>query len=615
MGVNPPAKPAIYLAGRRWYGRWNVNFRLLGLLEVVGDDGRTVDIVRGHESALLALLLLHANEAVSPERIVDELWPVAPPENARKSIHIYISRLRKAIGPARIDTTPVGYLLHVDPGELDVTHFETLVRAGREALARSAPEDAESLFDRALALWRVAPLADFRFESFAQSETRRLQELHDTVVADRVDARIACGRANLVIQELAALIEQAPLWERPRAQLMRAFYLTGRQADALELYRRTRELLDDELGVEPGIELQRLERQILNHDPELGEPTPPPTPRTRRRRMLRRSLGLVCVLVMAILAGTFVFSRGAAPSSIRPNVHNPTQAVSTIDPATNRVASTTHVGRYPARIVASRNAVWILDTQDDTISRIDPSTRLVVHTFTPGSVVSDIEAYAGSLWAAAPHANRVLRLDATTDGITSRIVAPSALLLASGRGLLWVSGTHLLTVDPKSEKSRVVSDRQYIAGKPSSYGTSAGIDANTSSTVMTGRWWFFDDAGGVVLRVDPATGKERQSRHLVGFDDATRMIAAQGALWLSSADRDALLRMDPDTLAWTMKVAVGSRPVGVTYGAGSLWVANSGAGTVTRIDPADGRVQATISVGGTPFDMTFARGLVWVTLL
>src|SRR5436190_2547089 len=167
--VNLAANGLIYLARLRWYGRYTVEFRLLGVLEVTGDDGRTVEIVRGHESGLLALLLLHANEALSPERIVEELWSGAPPENARKSVHIYVSRLRKALGSERIETTRAGYLLRVAPDELDVSHFVSLATEGREALDRGSPEEAESVFDRALALWRVAPLADFRFEAFAQA--------------------------------------------------------------------------------------------------------------------------------------------------------------------------------------------------------------------------------------------------------------------------------------------------------------------------------------------------------------------------------------------------------------------------------------------------------------
>jgi len=584
-----------------------VEFRLLGLLEVTGDDGRPIEIVRGHESALIALLLLHANEALSPERIVDELWAGAPPENGRKSVHIYVSRLRKALGPERIETTPAGYLLHVAPDELDVAQFESLAIEGRAALDRGAAEDAESVFDRALALWRVAPLADYRFEAFAQPEARRLEELYAGVVADRVDARIACARAHLVSEELEALIERSPLWERPRAQLMRAQYLTGRQADALELYRDTRTLLQDELGVEPGPELQRLERQILNHDPDLGEPTPPPRPALRQRRF-QFALVLACVLVAAVVYAAVGFSRGGALSSTRANVNNPTQAVSAIDPRTNRVVSTTTVGRYPARIAADRNAVWIINAQDETISRIDPRTRHVVHTFAPGSIPSDLETFANALWVATPLTNRVLRFDESTDEVGAQISAPNPLLLGSGSGRLWIVGRDVQTVDPATNKRMLIYNPNLTDFRPSA-------DSDPGSVAVIGRRGFFSEAGAGVLSIDASTGSVRQARFAQQPPDSSRITVANGYLWLTSPPLNELLRVDPGSLAVTRKIIVGSRPIGVSFGAGSLWVANSSDGTVMRINPASGRVLATIRVGGTPYDLTFAHDLAWVTIL
>ena len=584
-----------------------MEFRLLGLLEVTGDDGRAIEIVRGHESGLIALLLLHANEALSPERIVDELWAGSPPENARKSVHIYISRLRKALGAERIETTPAGYLLHVAPGELDVARFESLATEGRAALDRGAAEDAESVFDRALALWRVAPLADYRFEAFAQTETRRLAELHAAVVADRVDARIACAHAHLVIEELEALIASSPLWERPRAQLMRALYLMGRQADALELYRDTHVLLRDELGVEPGPELQRLEWQILNHDPALGEPAPLPRPVVRQRRFQFAAV-LACVLVAAVVYAAVAFSRAdARPSATRPNVRSPTQAVSAIDPRFNRVVSTTAVGRYPARIVGDRNAVWVINGQDETISRIDPRTRSVVHTFAPRSIPTDLEAFANALWVATPLTNRVLRLDASTDEVTAQISAPNPLILGSGRGKLWILGENSQTFDPNTDKRTLVFDPKLPDSRPSA-------DANQGSAVVIGRRIFFNFGGAAVTSIDASTGAIRRSR-LAQFPDISRITVANGSLWLTSALSNELLQVDPGALAVTRKIAVGMRPVGVTFGAGSLWVANSSDGTVMRIDPASGRILATIRIGGTPYDMTFTHNLAWVTIL
>ena len=177
-----------------------MKFWLLGLLEVTAADGRAVEIGRGRESALLALLLLHRNEAISRDRIVDELWSGAPPENARKSVHIYVSRLRKSLGADRIETTPAGYRLRTERDEVDIDRFEGLAAEGRSALERDDPAVAESTFDEALALWRGEPLADFGYDGFAQSELRRLDELRNEVVADRVDARIARGHAQVVVR-------------------------------------------------------------------------------------------------------------------------------------------------------------------------------------------------------------------------------------------------------------------------------------------------------------------------------------------------------------------------------------------------------------------------------
>lgn len=251
-----------------------MEFRVLGLLAVV-DNGRPVTIGRGKESALLALLLLHANQPVSVDRLIDELWEQRPPENAGKAVQIYISRLRARLGRERIVTTSAGYVLRVEPGELDARRFEQLAEEGQNELETGNPADAEAMLSEALDLWHGQVFAEFRFDVFAQAEIRRLEELHSSTVAGRVDARLALGQAEQLIPELKALVREQPLWERPRRQLMLALYQAGRQAEALALYQSTRKVLDAELGVEPGPDLQALERAILNQAPELERSTRP----------------------------------------------------------------------------------------------------------------------------------------------------------------------------------------------------------------------------------------------------------------------------------------------------------------------------------------------------
>ena len=250
-----------------------MQFRVLGLLEV-SDRNRSISLPRGKERALLGSLLAHANEPLASEQLIEELWPKQQPENAAKTVQIYVSRLRAQLGRERIRTTPAGYLLQAAPDELDAVSFERLAAEGRSCLDGGDATAAERLLSQALQLWRGDAFADFRFDTFAQSEIRRLDELRRAAEADRADAWLSLGRPEEAIPGLERVVDEQPLWERPRRQLMLAPYQTGRQAEALALYRATRRLLSDELGLDPSRELQELERAILNQAPELTRSVP-----------------------------------------------------------------------------------------------------------------------------------------------------------------------------------------------------------------------------------------------------------------------------------------------------------------------------------------------------
>jgi DNA-binding SARP family transcriptional activator len=253
-----------------------IEFRLLGPLEVLA-EGAPISLGTPQQRALLAVLLLNANEVVSRDRLIDELWGENPPETAAKLVQVYVSRLRKALEPDRtgggavLVTQVPGYKLRVGPDEFDVNRFERLVEAGREALAAGKPPDAASCLRVALAMWRGPALADFVFEPFAEADVGRLEELRLVALEGRIEADLALGRTELV-SELEALIARNPLRERLRGQLMLALYRSGRQSEALEAYRETRRTLVEEVGVEPGPALQRLEQGILKQDPALDAP-------------------------------------------------------------------------------------------------------------------------------------------------------------------------------------------------------------------------------------------------------------------------------------------------------------------------------------------------------
>src|SRR5829696_2436874 len=247
-----------------------MEFRILGSLDVRAEAG-PVTPAGAKPRALLAMLLLHANEPVSADRVAIALWGEDAPAGAVKTLQVHVSRLRRALGePDVLATTPGGYRLRVLPGELDADCFEQLAAEGQRALADGAAERAAGLLREALSLWRGPALADVAFEAFAQAEIGRLEEERLTALEARAEADLALGRHAQLAGELAQLVAAHPLRERLCGQLMLALYRSGRQADALQAYRDARDALVDRLGIEPGPELRELERAILAQDPALA---------------------------------------------------------------------------------------------------------------------------------------------------------------------------------------------------------------------------------------------------------------------------------------------------------------------------------------------------------
>jgi DNA-binding SARP family transcriptional activator len=245
-----------------------MEFRLLGPLEVAGADG-AVELGGTKQRALLAMLLLHAGEVVSSDRLIDTLWGDSPPLTAGKSIQVYVSRLRKTLADDdRIVTRPPGYVLYVEPDELDLARFEQLVTEARAA----PPEQASTRLSEALSLWRGPPLADLEYETFAQPEIARLEEMRLAALEQRIEADLALGRHADLVPELETLVGHHAFRERFRHQLMLALYRSDRQADALDAYQRARRELADGLGLEPSESLKRLEAAILRQDAELALP-------------------------------------------------------------------------------------------------------------------------------------------------------------------------------------------------------------------------------------------------------------------------------------------------------------------------------------------------------
>jgi DNA-binding SARP family transcriptional activator len=257
-----------------------MQYRLLGPLEAV-DGARPLALGGGKQRALLALLLLAANRVVSVEQIIDELWGENPPDTAANAVQVHVASLRRILEPGRsggaatavLVTRSPGYLLRVEPDNVDVLRFERLVDEARQLMDRDA-EAASARLRQALSLRRGPTLSDVVLQGPAQGQITRLEEQYLSALEDRIQADLQLGRHGALVGELGALVAANPVRERPRAQLMLALYRCGRQAEALEAYQSARRLLADELGIDPGTELQRLERAILHQDPALAWQAP-----------------------------------------------------------------------------------------------------------------------------------------------------------------------------------------------------------------------------------------------------------------------------------------------------------------------------------------------------
>lgn len=270
-----------------------VHLRILGHLEAVA-GGAALELGAPRQRALLAILAIHANEVVSLDRLIDLLWDERPPAAAIGSMQAYVSNLRRILEPERAPRQPAsvivtqapGYVLRIDPDAVDARQFERLAAEGRAVLARGAADAARQRFDAALALWRGEALADLRHHEFARAEATRLDELHLRAHEDRIDALLRLGEHPLALQACERLVPLHPLREPLRALQVLALYRSGRQVDALRAYDALRVALVEELGIDPGPELQALHQQVLQHDPCLGLPSATPRPQRAPERAL-----------------------------------------------------------------------------------------------------------------------------------------------------------------------------------------------------------------------------------------------------------------------------------------------------------------------------------------
>lgn len=581
-----------------WFPRV-VDFGVLGAL-AAQRDGEDMPLGGPKQRALLAILLLNANVAVSRDRLIDGLWGERPPPTAAHTLDNYISRLRKTLGDGRVSRRAPGYVLQVLPGELDLDRFERLLSLGREHLAAGDAGQAAREFRAALALWRGPALADLRFESFAVAEADRLDELRLQALEYRVETDLALGAGSELIGELEALVREHPLRERPLGLLIVALYRAGRQAEALAAYQAGRRRFAGELGLEPGPELRELQRKILDHDPSLAPPrrTGVPmrrAPRAPRKRATTTAIVTVTAVTASVLIGLAI-GRAGHKASGRPSSGSRLVALNSLGSAGVNVA----LQDAPTAAVSADGSLWVASPGTGTVTRVSDSTHTIVDSIPVGGSPALLAAGGGSIWAASALGDSVARVDPHNGAVSQTLSLGDAraAALTFGGGALWVADAardSLLAIDP-------------VAGKVV---RTLPLSVHPSSLAFAdGTMWIADYGGASVAEVDLRSGQTVAEIHVGGGPAA--LAVGLGGVWVANSLDSTVSRIDPLDGSIVATIPVGSGPSALLLNNGLVWVANQYAATVSRIDPAHNAVVGTSSVGGSPAALVADGGRAWV---
>jgi DNA-binding SARP family transcriptional activator/DNA-binding beta-propeller fold protein YncE len=585
---------------------------------------------------------LHANEVVSTDRLIDELWGDSPPDSAANMLQGYVSHLRKVLEPGRtrgehellVSRAP-GYMLQIRSDQIDAERFEQLTSEARRWLVEGDAEQAAERLRTALALWRGPALADLAYERFARADVDRLEELRLAALEDRVDADLTVGRHDALVGELRELVDQHPLCERLRAQLMAALYRCGRQAEALAVYRKGRRALLDGLGIEPGPALRELEQAILRQDPALGVPASPPAPIAMRIRRRWPLLAGAAALAGIALAGVLASGHSAAAKAVVVRPHS----VAVIDPSKNALVKDIPVGGYPGPLAADEEFVYVCNIGDATVSRIFPDKMKVYDTASLSRAI-DLVAADTHLWAA-------------DGGVAGHTPAPPGTVLDYD---LRSAQTRTIRLGPSvegdEEQTTIAADTdgaEIWAGnqdsetvtqvKPPTMAKIQGIAPGGLAVVGNGgasdTVWASDPSRNLVVRVDGSS--QRITRRIALPGEPTRVAADDRAVWVITRDHNgpgewrptrgttpAVWRIDPKTNKPVKRIALPLTPMRIALGAGSVWVtalrvlSSSGSSvdaTVFRIHPATNHIVARIPLRTRAVDgIVVSHGHVWAAI-
>jgi class 3 adenylate cyclase/streptogramin lyase len=576
-----------------------VNIRVLGPLEVV-DEGRPLRLGGVKQRALLAVLALRANTTVSADELIGAVWE-APPTTARKALQVHVSQLRRALGPGRIVTRGRSYELRTEDDELDLACFERLVSEARA----TEPGEAATLLRKAIALWRGPPLVEFEGLPFVEAEQLRLAELRLGALEARVDADLELGRPAEVLPELDLLVPEHPFRERLTAQRMLALYRCGRQADALAQYQRTRKLLLDELGLEPGPELQRLQRAILAQDDTLG--VPDRAPRDAEPKELPR--GTVTFLFTDIEKSTQLLRRTGDHYGELLNEHQ--RLLRRAFDEWRGTEVDTQGDSFFVVFRRAKDAVSAAVTAQRALTSHDwphgaeLRVRMGVHTGEPAvgrGRYFGLGVHRAARIMATAHGGQVLVSQATRELIVDD--PPTGAILVD-------LGEHQLPDFQQPERLyQVAADG--LADEFPPLRTSPDVEVP-----VAGREEELAESAQAAL----APRQSSRPRRAVLAALVATVTAAIVAILLVSRPADPVAEVvansvavvDPDGPAVIDTIGVGAAPGPMAIAPGALWVGNTDSTTLTEIDPRTREIRGTpLGLPSMPWRLVAGEGSLWI---
>jgi DNA-binding SARP family transcriptional activator len=584
-----------------------VHFRILGPLEVVGDDG-PIAVGGGKRRTLLLFLLVHRNQAVTQDRLIDVLWPSALPARPRTALQVLVSELRRELRDENVLLTRgSGYELVVPPDALDAEAFIRLLGRARDANAAGDHAAAAERARHALALWRGSPLQDAAYEAFAQAEAARLEEIRIQLNEELADAELASGRAAELVPRLEALAAAHPVRERLTGQLMLALYRAGRQADALAAYREARARLSRDLAVEPGPALQELHRAILNHAPELAVSESGSAPLPRRRRRGALAAAAVAGIAAAAAIATALALRDRSTPAPAEAVTIGRRSIVAVDASGRNVLAAIPLEPVPVAtpvqptdIAAGLGSVWVADAGGQQIFRIDPRRYGIAETIGVGADVRAMAIGFGAVWVADGNSATVTRIDPRTDAIVTIPLGRRnpTYAIAAGAGAVWATGGDgaVLRIDPatnaveriavgdpralaanrrwvwcETKDGEIVRIRSTRTGWTVSRFAAVPPGAGTLAAAGDALWAVAPGATFEIWQYDARTGRP-VSNQLAGQIVSDAAVGPNGWVWIPLYREGELIAIDPRPNQRVRRLVLRPRASRVAVGEGGVWV-------------------------------------------